>query len=154
MPKNSPLCTSKVMSRSTSSSRPRRLKGFLGRRSELAFERGAGIWKPLQAPRTSIATASDIAARILLGSATPEGTGPVDPLDLVGDAVLAAVVLDGGATVVEPVVIDDQVAPGRESRVEVDEAVHRRLIQVSVQADHGPPVLAQARQRLVEPSRK
>ncbi len=67
-------------------------------------------------------------------------------------AVLAPKVLDRGAAVRKAEVVDDQVAADGEPRVEVDEPVHRRLVQVAVEAHHRPSVVADGGEAVLEPA--
>jgi len=76
----------------------------------MRFPRVAGT--PLGKPAT--ATALDVGSRPL----HPIDTGPVDPLDLVEDPVLAPEVLDGNATTLQSKVVDDHVAARRKLGVE------------------------------------
>ena len=67
----------------------------------------------------------------------PPDAGPVDLADRVGAAVLCPVVLDG-RTARHPaaVVVDEHEPAGGDLRLQCDERVHRRLVQVAVEAQH------------------
>src|SRR5262245_2385246 len=83
----------------------------------------------------------------------PEDAGPVDPADVLGDAVAAAVVAhrfpagDDGA-----VVVHDAEAAGRELRIERGQGLPGGGIEVAVQPEHGQAVDRRLGKRVPEPA--
>src|SRR5207253_8018536 len=82
----------------------------------------------------------------------PADPGPVDRDDGLADAVALAEVVDGLPAGGPLVVVDDHPAARGEAAIEVLEGVHRRFVQVSIDADDGPGQIAESRQRVAEPA--
>src|SRR5437773_7190939 len=85
----------------------------------------------------------------------PEIAFAVNLDELGGDAALLAELVNG-ATAVGPsslaVVVDDHIAARRDLVVECCQSIHRRLIVVAIEAEHGEPVDRRGGERVLEPA--
>src|SRR4051812_28634405 len=84
--------------------------------------------------------------------ATPERTEPVDLLDRFVDAVLRAEPCNRFSTGAVSVVVDNQKATDRKTRIQIHESIHRRLVEVAVEPNNRPGSVPDRWQRVLEPS--
>lgn len=79
-------------------------------------------------------------------------TGPVDRRHRVRNSVLGAVIVHGRLAFRKAVVVDDDVATGRELRVEGNEDVHRGFVEVAVQSHEGKLIDGRRGEGVAEPT--
>src|SRR5207247_11062658 len=83
--------------------------------------------------------------------APPADAGVVDALERLVDSVLAAVLVHRPPALLErSVVVDDEVAPWRQARIQALETGPRRLVRVPVEADQRPAPAGERGHRRVE----
>src|SRR5439155_8505353 len=84
----------------------------------------------------------------------PVDPRPVDLDDLLINAVAVSILFDGGSTcLIRSIVIDDQESPWRQVRIEIGEAVHGGLIEVTIETHNGPAPRRELWQGIAEHSR-